>query len=129
MLSVEEIPGSLLKSIRDNDLIEIVRQKVISGTPYIGWSAGSNVACPTIRTTNDMPVVEPDSFEAFNLIPFQINPHYIDSNPPGHAGETREQRILEFIEINPDIFVAGLREGTMLILEGEKISLSGQRTL
>lgn len=119
----------LLKNIRDNDLIDIIRQQVISGTPYIGWSAGSNVACPTIRTTNDMPVVEPDSFRAFNLIPFQINPHYIDSNPPGHAGETREQRILEFIEINPDIFVAGLREGSMLILEGENLSLSGERTL
>lgn len=117
----------LLKTIRDNDLIGIVRQKVIAGTPYIGWSAGSNVACPTIRTTNDMPVAEPDSFEAFNLIPFQINPHYTDSNPSGHAGETREQRIMEFIEINPDIFVAGLREGTMLTLEGEGITLSGLR--
>src|SRR5512133_926384 len=119
----------LLKMIRDNNLIDIVRQKVLEGTPYIGWSAGSNVACPTIRTTNDMPVVQPDSFEAFNLIPFQINPHYLDANPAGHAGETREQRILEFIEINPDIFVAGLREGTMLTLEGEKITLSGPSTL
>lgn len=119
----------LLKMIRDNGLIEIVRQKVLSGTPYIGWSAGSNVACPTIRTTNDMPVVQPDSFEAFNLIPFQINPHYIDANPTGHAGETREQRINEFIEINPEIFVAGLREGSMLILEGKKLTLSGPRTI
>lgn len=119
----------LLKMIRDNGLIEIVRQKVLSGTPYIGWSAGSNVACPTIRTTNDMPVVQPDSFEAFNLIPFQINPHYIDANPTGHAGETREQRINEFIEINPEIFVAGLREGSMLILEDKKITLSGPGTI
>ena len=119
----------LLKSIRDNDLIDIVRQKVIAGTPYIGWSAGSNVACPTIRTTNDMPVVEPDSFDAFNFITFQINPHYIDANPSGHAGETREQRIMEFIEINPDIFVAGLREGTMLTLDGDNISLSGTRSI
>jgi len=119
----------LLKTIRENDLIDIVRKKVIEGTPYVGWSAGSNLACPTIRTTNDMPVVEPDSFKAFNLIPFQINPHYIDSNPSGHAGETREQRIMEFIEINPDIFVAGLREGTMLILEGENITLYGPRTV
>jgi dipeptidase E len=119
----------LLKTIHDNDLIGIVRQKVIEGTPYIGWSAGSNVACPTIRTTNDMPVVEPESFDAFNLIPFQINPHYTDSNPAGHAGETREQRIMEFIEINPDIFVAGLREGTMMTLEGEGITLSGPRSV
>lgn len=115
----------LLKMIRDNNLIDIVRQKVLEGIPYIGWSAGSNVACPTIRTTNDMPVVEPDSFEAFNLIPFQINPHYTDINPPGHAGETRKQRILEFIEVNPGIIVAGLREGTMLIIENDKIVLSG----
>jgi dipeptidase E len=119
----------LLKMIRDNNLIDIVRQKVLAGTPYIGWSAGSNVACPTIRTTNDMPVVQPDSFEAFNLIPFQINPHYLDANPAGHAGETREQRINEFIEVNPDIFVAGLREGTMLIFEDEKLFLSGPSTL
>ena len=119
----------LLKMIRDNNLIEIVRQKVLEGTPYIGWSAGSNVACPTIRTTNDMPVVEPDSFEAFNLIPFQINPHYTDINPSGHAGETREQRILEFIEVNPGIIVAGLREGTMLIIENGKIALSGPHSV
>jgi dipeptidase E len=118
----------LLKMIRDNDLIDIVRKKVFAGTPYIGWSAGSNVACPTIRTTNDMPV-EPDSFEAFNLIPFQINPHYLDINLAGYAGETREQRIEEFIEANPGIYVAGLREGTMLVLENGNISLIGQRKL
>ncbi len=119
----------LLKMIRDNNIIDIVRRKVIAGTPYIGWSAGSNVACPTIRTTNDMPIVEPDSFNAFNLIPFQINPHYLDANPAGHAGETREQRIEEFIETNPDVFVAGLREGTMLILESNRINLCGPRKI
>jgi dipeptidase E len=119
----------LLKTIRDNNLIEIIRQKVISGTPYIGWSAGSNVACPTIKTTNDMPIIEPDSFAAFNLIPFQINPHYLDSNPAGHAGETREQRIEEFIEVNPGVVVAGLREGTMLIIDDGKIELSGPRNI
>lgn len=119
----------LLKMIRDNNLINIVREKVLSGTPYIGWSAGSNVACPTIRTTNDMPVTEPDSFNSFNLIPFQINPHYLDANPVGHAGETREQRISEFIEINPELYVAGLREGTLLLVENEKISLAGPRKI
>ena len=72
-----------------------------------------------------MPVVEPDSFNAFSLIPFQINPHYLDANPAGHAGETREQRIGEFIEANPGIYVAGLREGTMLVCENEKVSLHG----
>jgi dipeptidase E len=119
----------LLKMIRENNLIDIVRKKVLAGTPYIGWSAGSNVACPTIRTTNDMPIVEPDSFGAFNLVPFQINPHYLDANPAGHAGETREQRIEEFIEANPGIFVAGLREGTMLLRDNDKISLTGERKI
>ena len=119
----------LLKMIRDNGLIEAIREKVLSETPYVGWSAGSNVACPTIRTTNDMPIVEPDSFASFNLIPFQINPHYLDANPAGHAGETREQRIEEFIEANPDLFVAGLREGTMLILEDGRLTLSGPRRM
>jgi dipeptidase E len=117
----------LLKLLRDNKLIDPVRKKVLAGTPYIGWSAGSNVACPTLRTTNDMPVVRPTSFRAFNLIPFQINPHYLDANPEGHAGETREQRIEEFIEVNPGLWVAGLREGTMFIIEGADIRLSGPR--
>jgi dipeptidase E len=119
----------LLKTILEKKLIGPVREKVISGTPYIGWSAGSNMACPTIRTTNDMPVAEPDSFDAFNLIPFQINPHYLDANPEGHAGETREQRIEEFIEVNHGIYVAGLREGTMLIREEESLRLSGSRNI
>ena len=119
----------LLKTVRDNNLIEIVRQKVISGTPYIGWSAGSNLVCPTIKTTNDMAIVEPDSFNALNLIPFQINPHYLDANPEGHAGETREQRIEEFIEANPGIIVAGLREGTMLLRENNNMTLIGKRRM
>lgn len=115
----------LIKNIRENKLISAVREKVIGGTPYIGWSAGSNVACPTIMTTNDMPVVRPASFRAFNLIPFQINPHYLDVNPEGHAGETREQRIIEFIEMNPDVYVVGLREGTMLEVRKDTIRLIG----
>jgi len=119
----------LIKMLHDNDLIEAVKQKVISGIPYIGWSAGSNVACPTMMTTNDMPVVEPGSFKSFDLVPFQINPHYLDANPEGHAGETREQRIMEFIEVNPDIYVAGLREGTMLLIENRSIKLIGPRKL
>jgi dipeptidase E len=94
----------------------------------VGWSAGSNVACPTIKTTNDMPVVEPSSFAALNLIPFQINPHYTDANPAGHAGETREQRIEEFLEINRSVYVVGLREGTMLLCENEKLHLLGDKT-
>jgi len=119
----------LLKIINDNGLIEPVRKKVHGGTPYIGWSAGSNMACPTIRTTNDMPILDPGSFKAFNLIPFQINPHYLDANPDGHAGETRQQRIEEFLVVNPGMYVAGLREGTMLLLESNKLRLIGPRKL
>ena len=115
----------LLKEIRDNRLIGPVKEKVTGGTPYIGWSAGSNVACPTIMTTNDMPVIQPGSFSAFSLIPFQINPHYLDANPAGHAGETREQRIAEYIEMNPDVYVVGLREGTMLIIKNKSVRLIG----
>lgn len=117
----------LLKTMRDNHLIDAIRKKVKAGTPFIGWSAGSNVACPTIKTTNDMAIVEPDSFEALNLVPFQINPHYLDANPEGHAGETREQRIEEFIEANQNIYVVGLRESTMLLIKNEKITLIGPR--
>ena len=119
----------LLKIINDNGLVEPVRKKVLGGAPYIGWSAGSNMACPTIRTTNDMPILEPGSFKAFNLIPFQINPHYLDANPDGHAGETRQQRIEEFLVVNPGMYVAGLREGTMLLMESNNLRLIGPRKL
>ena len=118
----------LLKTIRDSNLIEAVHSKVLSGTPYIGWSAGSNVACPTIRTTNDMPITEPGSFASLSLVPFQINPHYLDANPSGHAGETREQRIEEFIELNPGVYVIGLRESTMLLIEGTTMNLIGPKS-
>jgi dipeptidase E len=117
----------LLKWMQDGGLIEAIRRKVLEGTPFIGWSAGSNVACPSIRTTNDMPIVEPAGFDTMNLVPFQINPHYLDANPEGHAGETREMRIEEFIEANPGIYVVGLREGTMLLVEGRSIQLLGPR--
>jgi dipeptidase E len=119
----------LLKYIWQSGIVDAVREKVRNGMPYIGWSAGSNVACPTICTTNDMPVVEPGTFEAFSLIPFQINPHYLDANPQGHAGETREQRIEEYIAANPDKYVAGLREGCILLYENGKLSLEGNRPL
>lgn len=118
---------NLLKMIQENGLIEPVRKKVLAGTPYIGWSAGSNMTCPTIKTTNDMPIVEPESFNAFNLVSFQINPHYLDSNPDGHAGETREDRINEFLVANKDSVVAGLREGCMFRIEGEKMTLIGKK--
>jgi len=117
----------LVRMLHDNQLMKPIRDKVINGTPYIGWSAGSNVACPTLRTTNDMPIVDPKGFDTTGLVPFQINPHYLDANPEGHGGETREQRIEEFLEINPDIYVLGLREGTMLKIYEEKIQLIGSR--
>ena len=117
----------LAKRMQQEGLMEAIREKVLAGTPYIGWSAGSNMACPSIRTTNDMPIVEPDGFQALNLVPFQINPHYLDANPEGHAGETREMRIEEFIEANPGIFVVGLREGTMFLVEQGNMQLLGPR--
>lgn len=117
----------LLKMIHQFDLIEAIRFKVLSGTPYVGWSAGSNIACPTICTTNDMPITEPDNFSALNLVRFQINPHYIDTHPAGHAGETREERIMEFLEMDPYVYVVGLREGTMILLENVKLTLKGPK--
>ena len=82
-------------------LIDPVRSAIDRGVPYFGASAGANVACPTIRTTNDMPIVQPPSFAAFNLVPFQVNPHYIDPPPPeARIGETREERLMEFLEEN-----------------------------
>lgn len=106
-----------------------VRERVNAGVPYIGWSAGANVACPTMMTTNDMPIVQPPDFGTFNLIPFQINPHYLDANPEGHRGETRAQRILEFIEVNREVFVVGLREGTLLRLQNNHLDLVGDKTV
>lgn len=117
----------LIKMIQEFGLIDPVREKVLGGTPFVGWSAGSNVCCPTIRTTNDMPILEPESFNAFNLIPFQINPHYTDVNPPGHAGETREDRIMEYLAANPGDTVLGLREGCMFTVEGKQMKLTGER--
>jgi len=110
-------------------LIELIRERVLNeGIPYIGWSAGSNVACPTMKTTNDMPIVEPASFDTLNLIPFQINPHYLDANPQGHQGETREERILEFIAVNREVSVVGLREGTLFRIHGDEIQLIGPKS-
>ncbi len=103
-----------------------IRRRIAAGVPYVGWSAGSNVACPTISTTNDMPIVQPESFDAIGAVKFQINPHYLDANPAGHAGETREQRILEYIEANPRRWVVGLREGSMLRLTDEGLTLIGR---
>ncbi len=118
----------LISCLQKLNLLQIIREKVLNNTPYIGWSAGSNVTCPTICTTNDMPVVEPESFNALSLVPFQINPHYTDSVLPNHSGETREMRIREFIEINRQVYVAGLREESMFWIDGNKIQLRGDKS-
>jgi len=118
----------LVRMLHEHELMQPIREKVQSGTPYIGWSAGSNVACPTLRTTNDMPIVDPLGFETLGLIPFQINPHYLDVQPEGFGGETREMRIQEFIEINPNVYVLGLREATLLRREENSLRLIGSRT-
>jgi dipeptidase E len=115
----------LIDALHRTGLLEAIGVKVRGGAPFVGWSAGSNVACPSIRTTNDMAVVEPPSTKALGLVPFQINPHYTDAHPPGLGGETRADRILEFVEVNPDIAVVGLPEGDLLKVEGGSTLLVG----
>jgi dipeptidase E len=116
----------LMRELRLAELLPAIRNRVIAGMPYAGWSAGSNIACPTIMTTNDMPICDPGGFDALGLIPFQINPHYLHGNPPGFKGETREERINEFGVLHPRTWVAGLREGTGFRVEGSAITLLGE---
>lgn len=116
----------LVYMLHKNNLIEAVRERIAEGMPFLGWSAGANVACPTLRTTNDMPIIEPASFNCFNVVPFQINPHYLDAHPAGHGGETREQRINEFTEINPEVDVVGLREASLLEVHDNKMQIKGR---
>jgi dipeptidase E len=118
----------LSRELHVRGLLDPIRRAVRGGTPFVGWSAGSNVACPTIQTTNDMPILDPLGFDALGLVPFQINPHYLHGNPPGFHGETREQRILEYLAANPTVTVVGLREGTLLRVEGDSIRLVGGET-
>jgi dipeptidase E len=116
----------LLKALQDLDLIEAIRRKVGSGAPYIGSSAGSNVAGPTIKTTKDMPIVQPRSFDSLGLVPFQISPHYLDPDPnSAHMGETQEERILQFLEEN-DTPVIGIREGAWLLCNDGSVTLKGK---
>jgi dipeptidase E len=115
----------LLNRLYETRMIDTIRTAVEGGMPYLGSSAGSNVAGPTIRTTNDMPIVEPPSFRALGLVAFQVNPHYVDRDPDSsHQGETREQRLLEFLEEN-DVPVVALREGAVVRVEQGMAVLRG----
>lgn len=115
----------LLKTLQGLELIDAIRRRVQEGAVYIGSSAGSNVAGPTIKTTKDMPIVEPQSFDAIGLVPFQISPHYQDPDPSStHMGETQEERILQFLEENSTP-VAAMREGAWITLENGRAVLGG----
>ena len=117
----------LLSALQRLGLVDAIREAVRGGRPYLGASAGTNMACPTLRTTNDMPIVQPAGFDTLGLIPFQINPHYLDPDPSStHMGETREKRITEFLECN-DVPVLGLREGSWLRVSGDAATLGGRR--
>ena len=118
----------LLQLIQSQGLLQPLRERVHAGMPYIGWSAGSNLACPTIRTTNDMPIIWPASYEALGLLPFQINPHYTELLPPEHQGETREDRLKEFMQLNPGVPVLGLRDGSALRLDAGHLTLLGEHS-
>ncbi|MCY0389462.1 dipeptidase PepE [Robbsia sp. Bb-Pol-6] len=115
----------LLKICRERGLLDVIAHAVRGGTPYLGWSAGANLACPTISTTNDMPIVDPRGLTALGLIDFQINPHYTNALPAGHRGETRDQRIAEFLVANPDRTVLGLPEGDGLQVTNDTVRLCG----
>jgi dipeptidase E len=115
----------LLRECRTRALLETMREKVKAGTKYIGWSAGANLACPTIKTTNDMPIVEPGGLEALGLVSFQINAHYSNASLPGHHGETRNERLAEFARVNPALPVIGLPEGDWLRVSGSLVELRG----
>ena len=124
----------LVAEMHKYGLMDAIRERALAGTPYIGWSAGSNVACPTLCTTNDMPIVQPASFKTLNLVPFQINPHYLDPHPEidkmiKHGGETRQDRINEYLAVNQQMVVVGLREATSLWVTDGKMMLKGGKKM
>ncbi|MDF1502683.1 dipeptidase PepE [Roseisolibacter sp. H3M3-2] len=117
----------LLATLQRTGVLEALRARALAGVPYVGWSAGSVVACPTLGTTNDMPIVHPPhGFGALGLVPFQINAHFTDAHPPGFQGETRRERIAEFLVANPEATVIGLPEGDWLDVRGDEVTLRGE---
>ncbi len=116
---------ALLRALQRYHLLDPLRARVMAGAPYLGWSAGANLACPTIQTTNDMPIVEVADFRALGLLPFQINPHYTEARIPNHGGEDRPTRLREYLAANPGVTVVGLPEGAMLRVEGDRLTLLG----
>ena len=118
---------ALLKHCRERKLLTRISRHVRDGAPYIGWSAGANLACPTIRTTNDMPIVETGGLDALGLVDFQINPHFTNELPAGHQGETRSDRLAEFLVENPAVQVLGLPEGDWVRVSGDVLELAGPK--
>jgi dipeptidase E len=114
----------LLYQLYQQALLAPIQAAVKSGTPYIGWSAGSNICGATIRTTNDMPIIEPPSFNALGFVPFQLNPHYTDAHPKDFHGETRDERLMEFSLLHPQIPIVGIREGSALIRHHDQLMLA-----
>lgn len=115
----------LLYQLYQQDIVQLIRKRVTEMVPYIGWSAGSNIAGASIRTTNDMPIIEPASFTALNLLPLQLNPHYTDYKPEGFHGETRDMRLAEFMQLNPATPIIAMPEGTALQLNDKQLTLLG----
>ena len=116
----------LVKELHRLGLMQAISRRANAGMPYMGWSAGSNVAGPTLCTTNDMPIVQPASFDCMGIVPFQINPHYTDFFDPKHGGETRDDRLKEYIMVNPNAVVVAIREATALLVENGKMNLIGR---
>lgn len=119
---------NLLATLYKEELIELVRSKVSNGMPYIGWSAGSNICGASIKTTNDMPIIEPPSFDALGFVTCQLNPHYTDYHPPGHNGETRDDRLAEFSRLNPSTPIIAIPEGTAIKMSKGSLTYIGNKT-
>ncbi len=117
---------SLLNKLQEEQIAVSINQAVKNGSKYVGWSAGANMACPTIKTTNDMPIEQPQSFNALGLINFQINPHFTNATIPNHGGESRKMRLQEYLVRNPTSVIVGLPEGMLIEVDGENYFIKGE---